>query len=432
MKSKHQQRKSESLQYGRNERFSVVSDAGRIDLEDEEVIPGETDHSAVSVKLQGERIHNLQSALVDNLGEGILLADRSGKIIYANAALAQLLETKRSSLYGENVRKVLKSSPPGKMSAFLRHNKNNAHQDEFLICSLTGVVSAVTVSAISLHLAGRPVTALVFAKDRSRVHFKKLLQESKRTIKKQEAILKKADDDLNALSFVSGHHLQEPLRKIKSFVNYILDREAEHLSDLGREYFDRLYRTAQRMQTLISDLQAFLNVRNVNVSREPIDLNALLKEVLKKFRDDLDKKKISVKLGILPCICIDPFQIEQLFSHLISNSIKYAGNAGSSRITVDSRKIRGISDRFLRPEIKYYRVTFKDNGIGFDARYAEKIFEMFQRLHTGDEYTGTGIGLSICRRVAENHGGKLFATGDADKGACFTIYLPEHPEKIKL
>ncbi len=384
----------------------------------------------VLFKLQEEELHNLQCALVENLSEGVLLLDKSGTVIYANKTVEMLLQTSLDSISGKNVRKVLKVQPANKLVAFLRHCRKSAAQDEFLLADKRGKVFTLIISVMQLHLYGRLVFAVILTKNKTQDRYKKLLREKKFIVRRQDMLLKKADEDLDALNFVSSHHLQEPLRKIRSFVNYIMEKEEEHLSLLGREYCARLYKAALRMQLLIADLLAFLGTRKTDFELEKTDLNVLLRGVFYDLSNVLEEKKVSSEIANLPVLKVIPFQIKQLFYHLLSNSLKFSDGEKQVEVKIDCRKIRGVSLKCLQPHLKYYRITFSDNGIGFDPVYAEKIFEVFQRLHTGDEYVGTGIGLAICRRVVENHGGRLIASGEKGKGACFKIYLPEHPEKL--
>tara|TARA_R110002049_G_scaffold159460_3_gene324436 strand:- start:4022 stop:5446 length:1425 start_codon:yes stop_codon:yes gene_type:complete len=258
------------------------------------------------------------------------------------------------------------------------------------------------------------------------IQLRKLLE-----VKLQESVhlLSQSNKELEQFAYVASHDLQEPLRKVISFSDIILRKHADGLDEKGKAYFQRMMASTERMQTLIQDLLNFSRTtRNVG-DKKPIKINKLLNEVL----DDLSQvikdsdSKLKIKLEEDVTLIGIPVQIRQLFQNIISNAIKYKKQDSKPIIKIKSKIVNGdklikkipivISDNFLE-------ITITDNGIGFDEKYLDRIFTIFQRLHGRSEYSGTGIGLALCKRVVDNHSGYLTAKSEKDKGSTFLIYLP--------
>lgn len=238
--------------------------------------------------------------------------------------------------------------------------------------------------------------------------------------------LKQSNAELEAFNRVASHDLQEPLRKIQLFISRIEDREIEALSDKGKAYFEKVTNAVQRMQSLIKNLLSYSRIDSSRTDFEKINLN----ETLSKVEDDLaaviketGAELISDKLPILKGVA---FQMEQLFTNLISNSLKYKKANSSPRIEICYEQIDAslLPEHLVKEKKFYHKISFIDNGIGFDSQHAEKIFEVFQRLHQKTEYTGNGIGLAICKKIAENHNGYITANSTVGAGAQFIVYLP--------
>ncbi len=236
-----------------------------------------------------------------------------------------------------------------------------------------------------------------------------------------------ANKELTTFTYISSHDLQEPLRKIQNFVSVILHEDEKNLSETGKRYFERMRQTANRMQELIQDLLTYSRTKNSDRKFERTDLRLIIDDIKKDLEDVIHEKKATIEV-INGCeINIMTLQFRQLMQNLVSNSLKFARPTIAPHITMKCENANGcdLSDLKLLPNINYCHIVYTDNGIGFSAQYNERIFEVFQRLHSHDEYKGTGIGLAICKRIIENHNGAISASGDLDKGARFDIYLPE-------
>ena len=239
-------------------------------------------------------------------------------------------------------------------------------------------------------------------------------------------ILSQTNAELSAFSYIASHDLQEPLRKIQTYSSYIRDTESDNLSEKSGHYLERLESSAGRMKALLAALLNYSRLSNTGTAKEKTDLNSVVDEVIGNLQDLIEEKKAVISRDHLPMIMGLPLQFDQLFSNLISNSLKYSRSDMSpvihiSCLTVQKDEIRQVENL---PEKNYYRISVSDNGIGFESQYAEKIFELFQRLHGKTEYAGTGIGLSICYKIVQNHQGAITAAGAPGQGARFDIYLP--------
>lgn len=264
----------------------------------------------------------------------------------------------------------------------------------------------------------RDLTQRKLADDQLKIYSEQLEQKNRE--------LERSNSELSSFSYVASHDLQEPLRKIQAFGNLIQQRDVAILSDTSKDYFDRMVKAAVRMQNLIDSLLEFSRTTTARKNFEQTDLNTLLDEVKKELALRIEEKKAVIEAWHMPTITIIPFQFRQLLSNLISNSLKYARADVTPVIEIKASLIKAkeLHDVSALPGKDYYEFSVADNGIGFEQEYAEKIFELFQRLHGRNEYTGSGIGLAICKKIVENHHGFMKAEGESGKGAIFYFYIP--------
>lgn len=244
-------------------------------------------------------------------------------------------------------------------------------------------------------------------------------------LKNQE--LEKMNKELQSFAYISSHDLQEPLRKIQTFSNMIIDKEFDNLSDSGKDKFKRMQNAAQRMQTLINDLLAYSRTNTHEIKLTKTDLNLLIDEVKEDLLEEIQQKNATLLVEKIDSkIDIVPFQMHQLLFNLINNSLKFSHSniAPVIKIKFEIKKGENLNNKELDDKIEYCHITFSDNGIGFDQQYSDKIFEVFQRLHGKETYHGTGIGLAIVKKIIDNHNGVITASGTLGKGATFDIYIP--------
>jgi signal transduction histidine kinase len=243
---------------------------------------------------------------------------------------------------------------------------------------------------------------------------------------KRAAELIIANKELLAFTYISSHDLQEPLRKIQTFVTILLENENENLSEKGKYNFQRIQVAAGRMQQLIDDLLAFSRINTTDHQFENTDLRPIIEEVITELTETIEDKFATIEVGEICNVNVIAFQFRQLIYNLISNALKFSSPGIPSRITIKSSIEKGhkLNVEELSPEKKYCHITVGDNGIGFEPRFNERIFGVFQKLHSKELYEGTGIGLAIVKKIVENHKGIITATSELNKGATFDIYIP--------
>jgi len=237
-----------------------------------------------------------------------------------------------------------------------------------------------------------------------------------------------ANKELSAFTYIASHDLQEPLRKTQLFISRILEDKDLTLNEKSKDYFNRIQISSNRMQLLINDLLAYSRITETKESLSNINVNDTIRNVLQEptLVQTIEATNTTVNYKNLPTIMAVSFQMEQLFTNLIINSIKYSDSNRLPVIDIKCETIKGsdfLDDKSYH-HINYYKITVADNGIGFEQQYAEKIFMLFQRLHDKQTYTGTGIGLTICKKIVENHHGYIFANSVSNQGTTILIYLP--------
>lgn len=238
--------------------------------------------------------------------------------------------------------------------------------------------------------------------------------------------LEKSNKELASFNHVASHDLQEPLRKIQTFISRIFEKESDNLTETGREYFLRIKAAANRMRILIDDLLLFSRANKIEKIFEQADLNAILDAAELDLIQVIEEKNATIQSTTLPTLSVIPFQIQQLFINLIGNSIKYSKPSIDPVISIGCEIVKAKNYDFLNksdiPE--YYKITISDNGLGFEEEYAEAIFTLFYRLHNNSDYPGTGIGLAICKKIVENHQGFIIADSKLGEGSIFSIFFP--------
>jgi len=254
-----------------------------------------------------------------------------------------------------------------------------------------------------------------------------LSEELERKVKERTTKLEAMNAELEQFAHVSSHDLQEPLRKIRTFAELLKDNIYNNIDNNSKKYLDKINTTAERMS---NSLKALLNYTKMQQHEKfvPVNLNEIIHHVLNDLELLIQQKKAIVSKGTLPVLIAAPVQMQQLFYNLINNALKFSKPGVAPVINIHCKIITGASliAEFpnLNEAINYCEITIQDNGIGFNQEHANKIFGIFQRLHKKTDYEGTGIGLSLVRRIIQNHKGEVYAISEEGEGAAFHILLP--------
>ena len=377
----------------------------------------------LNVQARTHQLQKLQRAyesILNSAGEGICGLDIEGKVTFANPAAARMMGLGVEEIVGQKACKVFPQ--------FIA--------DETRIGEGSGTASPVEVVATKYNGAefgaeflrtpireGERVTGEVLL-------FKDITERrtAAEELTKKAEELTRSNKELEQFAFVASHDLQEPLRKIQAFGDRLKAKcDAANLQE-GRDYLDRMQNAAARMQTLIFDLLTFSRVISRTEPFAPINLNHVVKEIVGDLEVRIEKTGGRVDLGELPTLEADSTQMRQLLQNLIGNALKFHAPGKPPVVRVESRRLPTppptVDAEKAKPGSDWYEISIADNGIGFDEKYLEKIFAVFQRLHGRQEYEGTGIGLAVCRRIAERHNGCITARSKPGEGATFLITLP--------
>jgi PAS domain S-box-containing protein len=375
-----------------------------------------------------ERYHRMITEVQDY---AIILLDRDGKIENWNYGAEKIKGYSAKEAIGRNFRMFYTSVDqaeklPEKLLNDATQNGKALHEGWRVRKDGTLFWGSIVLTAlhddqkqvIGFSKVTRDLTEKKAAEDSLKANALKLEEKNKE--------LEKMNQELASFAYISSHDLQEPLRKIQTFSTRILELEDKNFSEKGKDYFIRMQSSAQRMRSLIEDLLAYSRANTAERKFLLTDLNQVLNDVFTELKEVIESKNAVVLRFNLPKAHVIPFQFHQLIVNILSNALKFTRTGVAPVITIRSGVVSGsqISSVSVDPKKQYHHISIADNGIGFDPSYGTKIFEIFQRLHNRKEFDGTGVGLAICKKIAENHGGAICAEGEVNKGAVFHIYIP--------
>jgi PAS domain S-box-containing protein len=365
---------------------------------------------------EAEQARARLAAIVESSQDAIIGHTVDGIITSWNYGAEEMYGYKADDIIGQSIEKLWYHPPADKLQTlqtallageyFERNDTRHVRKD--------GTIFAVAFTTSSVRdSAGQLMGASTIAHD---ITPQKQAEEE---LRNYAAKLVQSNKSLEEFAYIASHDLQEPLRKIQAFGDRLVTRYTTVLDETGQDYLRRMQDAAGRMRNLINDLLTFSRLTSHPKDFEKVDLNVVLKSVVSDLERRLQETHGKIIVGDLTSLDAASSQMYQLFQNLLSNSLKYCRDGVPPLIEVSGEHIT------FAPGIEpAYRITIKDNGIGFDNKYNEKIFDLFERLHTRTEYDGTGIGLAICRKIVEQHNGTISATGLLGEGATFTIVLP--------
>ncbi|WP_080056531.1 sensor histidine kinase [Spirosoma aerolatum] len=293
-----------------------------------------------------------------------------------------------------------------------------------------GAVYGIIATGVEITLQVAAHQALLLREEQLRQQSMELdRQVAERTQQLEDSIqdLKRSNQNLQQFAYIASHDLQEPLRKIQQFGDLLQNQYRTELGE-GITYLERMQNAAHRMSSLIRDLLSYSRISTQRRTSQPVSLTTIVEDVVQNLELLIQETAATIQTGDLPQVAGDASQLEQLFQNLVSNALKFRRFGVAPQIQIVSSEVMAsdlpVDFKPHRLANGYYRIDVVDNGIGFEEKYLDRIFMVFQRLHGRSEYAGTGIGLAICEKVVLNHGGWINAQSRPGQGATFSVYLP--------
>jgi two-component system, LuxR family, sensor kinase FixL len=404
--------------------FPFLLGISEVNLEGKKIFTGIV-HDITKVKQAETALRESESriaAIISTAVDGIITINERGLIEMMNpSALEMFGYESTEELLGKNISALMPEPDKSQHDGYLKNYHETGKKKiigigrEVTGLRKDGTTFPFVLSVSEMQIEGRRIYN-GFVHD---ITQQKLNEEK---LRRYASELQRSNLELQDFAYVSSHDLQEPLRKIQAFGDRLKSRETEKLTEQGKDYVDRMLNAASRMQKLINDLLSFSRVTSKAQPFVKVDLNQVLKEVLSDLEITVEKNKAKITFESLPVIEADPTQMRQLFQNLIANAIKFRKENTDPEIKIYSKSIQKKAHLTSTPGDEIIELYFEDNGIGFDEKYLDKIFNIFQRLE-GQKYEGSGIGLAICRKIAIRHGGNITAFSQPDKGAKFIVTL---------
>lgn len=390
---------------------------------------GEVD--AFAIRKEGKQeIFTIESSdyayrlLIEECGEGAINVTEEGIIVYTNRYFCQLLGLPYERIAGRFISEFIEDDSKSEFKNLFENSINGKSKGEiFLWGNQRNIPVYVSLTSLQPRL---PTIGIIITDLTEKKNHEKVILAYQKNLEHKNYSLGKMNTELQSFAHISSHDLQEPVRKMQMITSRILESEYENLSDHGKDLLIRMQNSSRRMHTLIHDLLAYSTTNYEKTHFEIVSLKDLIEEVTDDFNEDISKTTIAIQTTNLCNVKIIPLHFRQVMHNLISNSLKFTKPGTIPEIKISCKVARGIDFDYekLLPQNTYCRITYSDNGIGFDPAYNERIFGLFQRLHPKEKYKGTGIGLAIVKKIIENHNGHITAHGIQGEGASFNIYIP--------
>ena len=359
-----------------------------------------------------QKLQRRYELILNSAGEGILGFDVEGKTTFVNPAVEKITGWSMEELAGKTEAEIF-----GQDGQIIGETSLGRSAGERVFHRRDGSAFAGEYVRTAIREDGRVVGSVLVFKD---ITERKAADE---TLTQKAAELARSNSELEQFAFVASHDLQEPLRKIQAFGDRLRGKCEGVVPPEALEYLERMQSASARMRRLIDDLLTFSRVIRNSEPFQLVDLTGLIREVLGDLEVRIERTGATIEVGDLPMIDADPMQMRQLFQNLIGNALKFQPPGNTPIVKISGRTVTTPAGKSCA------EISIKDNGIGFDEKYVERMFAVFQRLHGRTEYEGTGVGLAVCRRITDRHGGTITARSNPGDGATFTVTLPSVQQK---
>jgi PAS domain S-box-containing protein len=361
------------------------------------------------------------SAIVDSSMDAIWTESLDGRVVSWNPAAERLYGYSAGEMLGHSAAVLLPFGGADGYEEVLRRIRGGerlGHHDTVHIARDGRRIDISMAVSPILDAAGDQVGMSVVARDvSSRREVERELARTRELLQARADELARSNEDLAQFAYVVSHDLSEPLRAISGFLQLLERRHAESLDDDARRYIGRSVEGAERMRALIDDLLAFSRAGGQELRMEPTDCNDVIAVALDGLGPAIQEAQATIRVSELPMVRANARQLTQVFQNLIANALKFRDG---DRTTIEIVAAPGPPG--------HHRISVLDDGIGVDPRYTERVFGVFKRLHTRSKYPGTGIGLAICKRLVEAHGGRIWCEPRAEGGTAFHMSLPTASE----
>lgn len=365
-------------------------------------------------------LFTLQSAdlayriFIEKMNEGALTLSEDGIILFANAAFSEMTGKPLAQTLGNPFLQFLIPDDHERFTTLFAGKEQTEFKSEFTIAG-TAEKIPVQLSVLPLDVDGNKTVSVLLTDLSAQKLAQTQLEEYNRE-------LEESNNDLQQFASVASHDLQEPLRKLRIFTGLLKDEAADRLQPGEIIYLNKISASAERMKVLVMDILSYSRLSSKESAFAEVDLNALLSDILDDFEFLIRDKTVTVSVSKLPVVNGNKGQLRQMLQNLLSNAFKFTVPERQPMITISATD--GDNSPRGKKEKLFTGISIKDNGIGFDEKFASNIFNLFERLHSKDKFEGTGIGLSIARKIAEKHGGYITAHSKPGVETEFCVFLP--------
>lgn len=384
------------------------------------VVQGQKGHELYTLKTADQTYR----VFIEKMTEGAVTLNAEGLILYSNSRFAEMLGRPLPQVTGMPFQTFVTAAYRDTLAGLMQKGWQAESKGEVLLDNSDGPVP-VLLSLTTLQLDEGISLSIILTDLTEQKEAERQLKENYEQLAKANEALELSNTDLLQFASVASHDLQEPLRKIQYFSHLLRDKYGATLPDGFDGYLDKIIASSTRMRTLILDILNYSRLSEQVLHFEPVDLKQLVTELIDDFEILIRDKHAVITLGDLPVVEVNRGQMRQVFQNLISNALKFSRDGEPPAISITCELSRSAE----RPgattrRSDYCRICVRDNGIGFNERYVSDIFSLFKRLHSRDQFEGTGIGLAITKKIMDKHHGRILVRSEEGTGSAFTLVLP--------